>query len=308
MGMLVEGKWQDVWYSTKEHGGRFKRQDSSFRGVISSGSRFTPDNDRYRLYVSHACPWANRTMIVRALKGLEDVIPVSVVHPDMLEQGWTFSPGPGVVPDPVFGATLLHEIYTATKPDYTGRVTVPVLFDTQEKTIVNNESSEIIRLLDQAFPQADSTYSFYPEHLQNKIDEINAWVYPLINNGVYKAGFATTQAAYEEAVEGVFEGLDRAESILESSRYLTGETLTEADVRLFTTLVRFDPVYHGHFKCNRKRIVDYPELWRFTKDIYALPKVAGTIHMDHITRHYYFSHRSINPHGIVPVGPKNWVA
>lgn len=312
MGMLVDGKWQDGWYDTSATGGRFIRSDSQFRNWITADGSpgpggeggFKAEPGRYHLYVSLACPWAHRTLIMRALKGLEEMISVSVVHWLMAEDGWTFADGPSVVPDPVRGARFLHEIYTAADPRYSGRVTVPVLWDKRQGRIVNNESAEIIRMLSRAFDEVGARPGdYYPDHLQAAIDAANERVYDGLNNGVYKAGFATTQAAYDEAVEQVFDTLDWVEQRLSQQRYLAGGQLTEADIRLFTTLVRFDEVYHGHFKCNRRRIVDYPRVWAFTREMFQLPGVAPTVNIEHIKRHYYESHRTINPTAIVPVGP-----
>jgi putative glutathione S-transferase len=304
--MLVNGKWQDVWYETASTGGRFVRKDAAFRNWVSAdaGSPFPAEAGRYHLYVSLACPWAHRTLIMRALKGLDQMIDVSVVHWLMLDQGWTFEDGPGVVPDTVNGARLLQQVYIAGAPNYTGRVTVPVLWDKKRGTIVSNESSEIIRMLNSAFDGVGAKPGdYYPQALRAEIDAINARVYDTLNNGVYKSGFATTQAAYEEAVRPLFDTLDWLEDILATRRFLTGDRLTEADIRLFTTLIRFDAVYVGHFKCNLRRIVDYPNLWAYTRDIYQLPGIAATVNFEHIKRHYYESHRSINPSGIVPAGP-----
>ncbi|MEO6574297.1 MAG: glutathione S-transferase family protein [Polyangiaceae bacterium] len=311
MGLLVDGEWKDVWYDTASTGGSFVRKDASFREVVSRerGARFTAEPDRYHLYVSLACPWAHRTLIVRALKGLEEILPISVVNPFMAEDGWTFADAPGVIPDPIFNAKFLYEIYQRARPAYTGRVTVPVLWDKREGTIVNNESSEIIRMLDDAFdPLATRKLaSLYPAPLRAEIDAVNARVYDTVNNGVYKAGFATAQAPYEEAVRALFDTLDTLEKKLESQRYVVGDALTEADVRLFTTLVRFDAVYFGHFKCNLRRIADYPRLWAYARSIYQLPFVAPTVSFDHIKEHYYRSHASINPTRIVPLGPvQDW--
>jgi putative glutathione S-transferase len=312
MGLLVNGKWQDRWYDTASTGGRFVRKDAAFRNwVTADGSPgpsgrggFRAEAGRYHLYVSLACPWAHRALIVRALKGLHEMVSVSVVHWLMLDHGWTFAEGTGSVPDTVNGASFLHEIYTAADPDFTGRVTVPVLWDKQEKTIVNNESSEIIRMLNSAFDDLGATPGdYYPAPLRQQIDEINARVYDTLNNGVYKSGFATTQSAYEEAVKPLFETLAWLEERLSTQRFLVGETFTEADIRLFTTLIRFDAVYVGHFKCNLHRIADYPNLSAYTRDIYQLPGVAATVDFDHIKRHYYESHRGVNPTGIVPSGP-----
>ena len=306
MGLLVEGRWTDRWYDTAATGGRFERQASAFRDRVTAdgSSGFRAEPGRYHLYVSYACPWAHRTLIYRTLKGLEEAIPVSVVNPLMLEHGWTFEPADGVVPDPVGGARYLHQVYTRARPDYTGRVTVPVLWDRERGTIVNNESAEIIRMLDREFDGVGATGPHYcPAELEAEVDELNAVVYRGVNNGVYRAGFATTQRAYEEAAEAVFATLDMLEARLAASRFLLGDRLTEADWRLFTTVVRFDAVYHGHFKCNRRRIVDYPALWGWARELYQVPGVADTVHFDHIVRHYYGSHRTINPTGILPVGP-----
>ncbi|HEC14329.1 MAG TPA: glutathione S-transferase family protein, partial [Rhodospirillales bacterium] len=261
---------------------------------------FTAEAGRYHLYVSLACPWAHRTLILRKLKGLEDVIGVSVVNPLWLEFGWTLDEGA----DQVNGKRFLHEIYTLAKPDYSGRVTVPVLWDKKTKTIVSNESSEIIRMFNTAFNAfGDASVDFYPQDLQDEIDTVNTFVYGAVNNGVYKAGFATVQDAYEDAFSALFEALDGLEERLSKQRYLTGARITEADWRLFTTLVRFDAVYVTHFKCNKQRLVDYPNLWGYFRDLYQVPGVAGTVNMDHIKRHYFGSHRKLNPSGVVPLGP-----
>jgi putative glutathione S-transferase len=307
MGMLVNGVWQDVWYDTKSTGGRFVRQDSAFRDRITGdgSSGFPAAAGRYHLYVSYACPWAHRTLIFRALKGLEEQISISVVNPLMLSNGWTFAAGDGVIPDRVGNADYLHQVYTRAKPDYTGRVTVPVLWDTERATIVNNESAEIIRMLDHEFDEVGATGpDFCPPELEDEIDTVNDLVYTNINNGVYRAGFATTQEAHEEAVEALFGALDELEARLGEQRYLVGDRITEADWRLFTTLLRFDAVYVGHFKCNIRRLVDYPNLWAYARELYQVPGVADTVHMDHIKRHYYCSHETINPSGVVPVGPE----
>lgn len=312
MGLLVEGKWVDQWYDTKKTGGRFVRTQAQFRNWITAdGSAgptgqagFKAEAGRYHLYVSLACPWASRTLIMRALKGLEDMISVSVVHPLMLENGWTFEEGEGVVADPIFQARYLHEVYTAVQPDYTGRVTVPVLFDKKTKTIVNNESSEIIRMFNSAFDGIGAKPGDYvPAEWLEEIDTVNDFVYHRINNGVYKAGFSTKQEVYEEEVNKLFEALDQMEERLTGQDYLVGNRLTEADIRLFTTLVRFDSVYFGHFKCNIKALVDYPNLWAYTKRIYKMPGITETVNFDHIKKHYYGSHKTINPTGVVPVGP-----
>lgn len=312
MGLLVDGQWQDKWYDTASSGGRFEREDAGFRNWVTiDGSAgptgvggFKAEPDRYHLYVSLACPWAHRTLVYRKLKGLEDIIPISVVHPFMGEHGWTFAEGEGVIADPLFDADYLYEIYTAAKSDYTGRVTVPILWDKQTNTIVSNESSEIIRMFNSAFDEVGATAGdFLPSALLAEIDEINAFVYSAVNNGVYKAGFATTQEAYEEAVVELFAALDTLEARLADKRYLTGSTITEADWRLFTTLVRFDAVYVGHFKCNLRRIIDYPNLWGYLRDLYQVPGIAETVNMEHIKQHYYTSHANINPTRIIPIGP-----
>jgi glutathionyl-hydroquinone reductase len=312
VGLLVEGRWVDQWYDTKSSGGRFVRNDAPFRNWVTPDGApgptgrggFKAQAGRYRLYVSYACPWAHRTLIYRAIKGLTDAIALSVVHWRMLENGWTFEDGPGVIPDPEVGAAFLHQIYTAAKPDYSGRVTVPVLWDRETRTIVNNESSEIIRMLDRAFDGVGAVPGDHrPAALAGDIDALNARIYDTVNNGVYKAGFATTQAAYDEAVGPLFDTLDWLDVLLADRRYLTGDRPTEADWRLLPTLLRFDLVYVGHFKCDRRRIVDYPNLWPYTRDLFQVPGVAATFDVDHARRHYYESHRNINPTGIVPVGP-----
>lgn len=312
MGLLVEGRWQDQWYDTKKSGGRFQRSESVFRNWVTADGSAGPSGEggfkaepgRYHLYVSLACPWAHRTLILRKLKGLEGMIGLSVVHWLMAENGWTFAEGDEVVPDPIGGARYLHEIYTRAEPRYSGRVTVPVLWDTHKGTIVSNESADIIRMFNTAFDAVGAVPGdYYPAALRGEIDALNERIYGTVNNGVYKAGFATTQDAYEEAVTPLFETLDWLEEQLASSDYLAGEALTEADIRLFTTLIRFDPVYVGHFKCNIRRIADYPQLSAYLRRVYHRDGVAGTVNFDHIKRHYYESHRTINPTGIVPVGP-----
>lgn len=312
MGVLVEGQWQDKWYDTDANGGSFEREDAGFRNwVTADGSAgpsgkggFKAEADRYHLYVSLACPWAHRTTVYRKLKGLEDMISMSVVHPYMGEHGWTFAEGDCVTGDPIGNADYMYEVYTAAKSDYTGRVTVPVLWDKQTNSIVSNESAEIIRMFNSAFDGVGATAGdFLPSDLVEEIDEINEFVYSAVNNGVYKAGFATTQEAYEEPVTALFEALDTLEARLADRRYLMGEAITEADWRLFTTLVRFDAVYVGHFKCNIRRIVDYPNLWGYLRDLYQVPGIAETVNMDHIKTHYYTSHDTINPTGIIPAGP-----
>jgi putative glutathione S-transferase len=306
MGLLIDGKWQDKWYERKSTGGRFVRKEASYRNWISAdgSTGFKAELGRYHLYVSLACPWAHRTLIVRALKGLESAIDVSVVNWAMLEHGWTFADGPDVVPDSINGASMMHQVYTAADSNYTGRVTVPVLWDKKTKAIVNNESSEIIRMLNSAFDHLGAQPGdFYPESRRAEIEEVNTRIYDTVNNGVYKAGFATTQSAYEEAVNSLFDTLDWVEGKLGTSRFLTGNRLTEADIRLFTTLIRFDAVYVGHFKCNLRRIAEYSNLDAYTRDIYQIPGVASTVNFEHIKRHYYESHPSVNPNGIVPLGP-----
>ncbi|SFB99749.1 putative glutathione S-transferase [Alkalibacterium subtropicum] len=312
MGLLVDGEWHDKWYDTEKNDGRFIREESQFRNWVTrdgsagptGGAGFRAEPGRYHLYISNACPWANRTMIMRKLKGLEDMISVSVVNPLMAENGWTFEADDGVVPDPVDDADYLYEVYTRVEPDYSGRVTVPVLYDLKQHKIVNNESSEIMRMLNSAFDDVGAKEGdYYPEDLRDDIDRINDRVYNAINNGVYKAGFATKQEVYEEEVTKLFEALDEVETILEKHPYLTGSRITEADWRLFTTLIRFDSVYHGHFKCNLKRITDYENLWLYTRELYNWPGVSETINFRHIKEHYYRSHTMINPTGIVPKGP-----
>lgn len=313
MGLLVDGVWQDRWYDTSSTGGAFKRQDAVFRNWVTadgqagpSGSAgFKADSGRYHLYVSHACPWAHRALIFRALKGLSDHIGVSVVHPDMLEDGWTFDIDEhGATGDTLFGTAFARDIYTRADPKFTGRVTVPILWDTERNTIVSNESSEIIRMFNSAFDAVTgNTLDFWPAALQDDIAPVNDRIYTTLNNGVYKCGFATSQDAYDAAVVPLFETLDWIEDRLSKHRYLMGEVLTEADWRLFTTLVRFDLVYHVHFKCNRKRVVDYPNIWGYTRELYQMPSVAETVNFEHIVRHYHYSHDSINPHRIVPINP-----
>ena len=305
MGKLVEGEWKDVWYETTAHGGRFVRADSSFRDwVRADGStRYTPEAGRYHLYVSLACPWAHRTLIYRKLKGLEHAISVSVVDPLMASEGWELDPN--AEPGPVADATRLWEVYTRADPTYTGRVTVPVLWDREHRTIVNNESSEIIRMFDEEFTGiADDSVSMRPMELRDEIDRLNDYIYPRINNGVYRCGFATTQEAYEEAFGELFEALDTLDARLSTRRYLLGDRITEADWRLFTTLVRFDAVYVGHFKCNRNRIADFENLSGYLRDLYQVSGVAETVSFDHIKQHYYRSHETINPSGVVPAGPR----
>jgi len=312
MGLLVDGIWKDQWYDTKSSGGRFQRAEAPWRDFVTADGKpapgrsrgFRAEPGRYHLYVSLACPWAHRTLIFRKLKKLDAVISVAIVHPFMGENGWTFLKEDGATGDTLYGSQFLHQIYTRADPHYTGRVTVPVLWDKQEETIVNNESSEIIRMLNTAFDAwGDASVDFYPAPLRAEIDRLNARVYPAINNGVYRAGFATTQEAYEEAFDELFAALGEIEERLSRQRYLVGDRLTEADWRLFTTLVRFDPVYVGHFKCNLRRIADYPNLSNYLRDLYQVPGVAETVNLHHIKQHYYRSHPTINPTRIVPKGP-----
>ncbi len=312
MGILIDGVWHDQPPNPNGEDGRFVRTESAFRSWVTADgsagptgeSGFPAEPDRYRLYVSLACPWAHRTLIFRRLKGLDNMIPVAVTHWRMLENGWTFDAGPGVVADDDTGIRAMHELYTRADAHYNGRATVPVLWDCKRETIVSNESADIIRMFNHAFDALGAHEgNYYPAHLQSAIDAVNERVYHNVNNGVYKAGFATTQSAYEEAVEPVFATLDWLEAELEGQPWLCGDTLTEADWRLFTTLIRYDAVYYGHFKCNRRRIVDYPNLWGLVQRLYNVPGVAQTVDFHHIKSHYYESHRNINPTGIVPVGP-----
>jgi putative glutathione S-transferase len=313
MGMLVDGQWTDRQRDTSASGGSFQRQESGFRNWVTPDGTpgptgeggFKAESGRYHLYVSLACPWAHRTLIFRILKRLDTAISLSVTNWFMGEDGWTFEHGPGVIPDPIGGARRLYEVYLRSDPSCTGRVTVPVLWDKERDVIVSNESSEIIRMMNSAFDGIGAAPGdFYPVALREQIDALNLRIYATVNNGVYKAGFATTQEAYEEAVHPLFATLDWLEERLANNRYLCGEQLTEADWRLFTTLVRFDAVYAGHFKCNLRRLVDYPNLWSYARELYQMPGVAATVDFTHIKRHYYQSHKSVNPTGIVPVGPE----
>ena len=313
MGMLVDGVWQDVQRDKKKTGGRFQRADTQWRDWVTRDGQpaegrergFKAEPGRYHLYVALACPWAHRTMIFRKLKKLEDVISASVVHHFMGKDGWTFVAEDGATGDDLYGKDFLHQIYTRADPAYSGRVSVPVLWDRKQETIVSNESSEIIRMLNSAFDEwGDASLDFYPERLRREIDAVNDLVYAAINNGVYRSGFATTQEAYEEAFGELFDALDTMEDRLARHRYLVGDTLTEADWRLFTTLVRFDAVYYSHFKCNLRRIADYPNLSNYLRELYQTPGVAGTVNMHNIKAHYYGSHESINPTRIIPVGPE----
>ena len=302
MGLLVNGEWKDQWYDTSD--GSFKRSEAAFRNWIGQDD-FPAESGRYHLYVSLACPWAHRALIFRTLKGLTEHIGVSAVHPLMLENGWEFSDGyDGATGDPLYGSAYAHQLYTKAMPDYSGRVTVPILWDKERETIVSNESSEIIRMFNERFGDLASGPDFYPEALRGKIDIVNARVYSNVNNGVYKTGFATKQDVYEDNLRRLFSALDWLEGILAESRYLCGDTITEADWRLFTTLVRFDKVYVGHFKCNIRDLREYPNLWAYTRELYQWPGVAETTNFDHIKYHYYASHRMVNGTGVVPLGPE----
>jgi glutathionyl-hydroquinone reductase len=311
MGLMINGVWQEREPETTKDG-HFERGETAFRNWITPDGRPGPTGQdgfravagRYHLYVSLACPWAHRTLIMRALKGLQTIIPISVTHWLMADHGWTFATGEGVIPDPLYNSRYLHELYARADETYSGRASVPILWDHHTQTIVNNESADIIRMFGSAFDQAGAKPGdYYPQALRGEVDAVNQRVYDTLNNGVYKSGFATTQAAYEAAVVPLFDTLDWLEDRLSRSRFLCGDSLTEADIRLFTTLVRFDAVYHGHFKCNIRRIVDYRQLWGYTRDIFQISDVAQTVDFGHIKRHYYMSHRRINPTGIVPVGP-----
>ncbi|QEA38739.1 glutathione S-transferase family protein [Pistricoccus aurantiacus] len=312
MGLLINGEWHDQWYDTKKHGGEFVRESAKLRDWVTADGQPTPQGqeavpaeaDRFHLYVSLACPWAHRTLIMRKLKGLEPLIGASHVSPLMLDQGWTYHVDEGSSGDPVNGVEYHRQLYTLTNPNYTGRVTVPALWDKQDNRIINNESADLVRIFNDAFDEiTGNRLDFYPEELRETIDAVNADVYDHINNGVYKAGFATEQAVYDKHVTALFEALDRMEARLGEQRYLAGEWLTEADIRLFTTLIRFDAVYHGHFKCNLRRIEDYPNLSNYLRELYQWPGVKETVNFDHIKRHYYYSHANINPTRIVPKGP-----
>lgn len=303
MGLLVNGDWHDDWYDTEASAGRFERTDSSFRDRVTADGDFAAAPGRYHLYIAWACPWAHRTAIVRRLKGLEDVISLSAVAPEISDQGWRFDADGETGPDPILGAHHLHQVYTRAEPDFTGRVTVPVLWDKERETIVNNESADIIRMLNGAFDAwGDAAVDLYPEALREEIDAVNARLYETVNNGVYRCGFATTQAAYEDAFAALFDTLDWLEDRLSRQRHLVGDRITEADWRLFPTLVRFDAAYYGLFKCNRRRLRDYPHLWAYTCALHAVSGIADTVNLDHIKRTYY-SIRQVNPTGIVPVGP-----
>ena len=313
MGLLIDGVWSQAWYDTAKTDGRFVRETAHFRNWITPDGTagptgtggFAAESGRYHLYVSHACPWAHRTIIFRHIKQLAGHISVSVVHPLMLENGWSFDRDAQATGDHLFNKNFLHEVYTHGHPTASGRVTVPVLWDKQTQQIVSNESSEIIRMFNAAFNKLTGNHAdYWPLALRDDIERVNQDIYDNINNGVYKAGFATSTTAYEDAVHALFAALDRMETRLERQRYLMGARITEADWRFFTTLVRFDPVYVGHFKCNLRRIADYPALFGYLCDLYQMPGIAETVVMAHIKQHYYQSHRQINPTGIVPMGPR----
>ena len=309
MGLLVNGEWHDQWYDTKKSGGEFIRESAQLRDWVGSqpetdGTCYPAEKNRYHLYVSLACPWAHRVLIMRKLKGLESLINVSHTSPLMLDKGWTYQRDEGSRGDTLIGVDYHYQLYTMTDPAYTGRVTVPVLWDRKRSAIVNNESADLMRILNCAFDElTGNVFDLYPDDLRNVIDDVNADIYEHINNGVYKAGFATEQGVYEKHVKALFEAFERVEKRLATQRYLAGEWLTEADIRLFTTLIRFDAVYYGHFKCNFKRIEDFPNLANYVREIYQWPGIAETVDMDHIKRHYYYSHDNINPTRIVPAGP-----
>ncbi|SLN59023.1 Glutathionyl-hydroquinone reductase YqjG [Roseovarius litorisediminis] len=313
MGQLVNGVWQDTWYDTEKTEGKFVRDGAKFRNWITADGSpgpsgkggFAAQSGRYHLYVSLACPWAHRTLIFRVLKGLEDHIGVSVVHPDMMGDGWTFDRDyAGATGDTLYGLPFARDLYLKADPEISGRVTVPILWDKERETIVSNESSEIIRMFNSAFNDlTGNSDDYWPQDLRDDIEAVNTRVYDTVNNGVYKAGFATTQKAYDAAVHPLFDSLDWLEQHLAKNRYLVGDKITEADWRLFTTLIRFDKVYHLHFKCNRARIVDYPNLWGYLRELYQWPGVAGTVNFDHIVRHYHYSHDTINPNRIIPINP-----
>lgn len=313
MGVLIDGQWHDSWYDTRKTGGSFQRTAAKFRNWITADGSAGPSGEggfkaeagRYHLYVSYACPWAHRALIFRKLKGLEDLITVSAVHPDMLKDGWSFETDDnGATGDTLYGLPFARDIYLKADPKASGRVTVPILWDKTRETIVSNESSEIIRMFNSAFDDLTGNRDdYWPETMRDDIEEVNARIYDTLNNGVYKCGFATTQSAYDAAVYPLFETLEWLDTRLSDKRYLMGDRITEADWRLFTTLVRFDKVYHGHFKCNRARLVDFSNLWAYTRELYQWPGVAETVNFAHIARHYHYSHETINPHRIVPIGP-----
>ncbi len=312
MGLLIDGVWHDRWYDTGKTGGRFERESSRFRNWVTPGGTPGPSGDggfaaeagRYHLYAAAACPWSHRVLILRRLKGLERQIGLTLVNPLMAGDGWTFAPGRRVDPDPLLGARYLHQIYTAADPHYTGRVTVPVLWDKKQHTIVSNESADLLVMLNSAFDHLGAAaVDFDPPELRERCSEVDDWIYRDLNNGVYRAGFATSQAAYEEAVLDVFGALDRVERLLGGQRYLTGSKVTLSDWRLFVTLYRFDAVYYSHFKCNLRRLIDYPALWSYTRALYQWPGVAATCDLISCKLHYHQSHRALNPAGIVPLGP-----
>ena len=319
MGKLVDGEWHDVWYDTDETDGEFVRSDTGYRNWITPDGAAGPSGEggfpaevgRYHLYVSYACPWAHRTLIFRKLKGLSDLIDVSVVHPEMLSDGWSFDDDwNGATGDRLYGLPFLRDIYTKADPNASGRVTVPVLWDTERETIVSNESAEIIRMFNSAFDELTGNRDdYWPEEMRDAIEPVNQRIYDTVNNGVYKAGFATSQQAYDEAVTALFTSLDWLEERLSGRRYLMGDRVTEADWRLATTLFRFDPVYHTHFKCNRDYLRDFPALWAYARELYQWPGVAETVHFDHIVRHYHYSHETVNPNRIIPINPVlDWTA
>lgn len=302
MGLIVKGEWVDEWYPTEETEGEFIRQESRFRQTISTepGATYPPEKGRYHLYVSLACPWAHRTLIFRKIKQLEDIITISVVEPKMLENGWEF----GEKGDSLYGLNYMYQLYLKAAPDYQGRVTVPVLWDKKTETIVNNESAEIIRILNTAFNElTGNNDDYYPDALSSEIDRINERIYDTVNNGVYRAGFATTQTAYEEAYISLFATLDWLENRLSQQRYLVGDSITEADWRLFTTLIRFDAVYHGHFKCNRQKLNEFSNISHYLRELYQVPGVKETVDLEYTKIHYYGSHKTINPTGVIPLGP-----
>ena len=313
MGLLVDGEWHDTWYDTKKSGGKFQRSTAAYRNWITPDGAPGPSGDggfaaepgRYHLYVSYACPWAHRALIFRQLKGLGDLITVSAVHPDMLSDGWTFETDTdGATGDTLYGLPFARDIYLKADPKASGRVTVPILWDKQRETVVSNESSEIIRMFNSAFDGLTGNRDdYWPQQMRDAIEEVNARIYDTLNNGVYKCGFATTQEAYDAAVHPLFDTLDWLDARLAAKRYLMGDRITEADWRLFTTLARFDLVYHTHFKCNHKRLIDYPNLWAYTRHLYQMPGIKETVNFDHIRRHYHYSHTTINPHRIVPMAP-----
>ncbi|MGC8121950.1 glutathione S-transferase family protein [Marinobacter sp. VGCF2001] len=315
MGLLVDGQWHDQWYDTDKTGGKFEREAARFRNWVTvdgspgpeGSGGFAAQSHRYHLFVSMACPWAHRTLIFRKLKGLQDHISVSVVHPDMVENGWEFRPGHDAFQDHLYNSDFMHQLYTRAAPDYSGRVTVPVLWDKQQETIVSNESADIIRMFNSAFDALDGVndqLDFFPPGLREEIETVNERVYHTVNNGVYKAGFATAQDKYEEAYQALFASLDWLEERLATQRYLAGSQITEADWRLFTTLVRFDAVYYSHFKCNRQQLRDFPNLAGYLRELYQVPGVAATVDIGQIKRHYYVSQRTINPTQVVPAGPR----